>query len=250
MLDQVSPIGEARPPFVPQGSLSPEVNRPGTGYKGRPNHMPYATSQDITGSPYTPITNTPPIGYPNSNHPNGVDYIPHDGYGHIQGQRPQHQSPPGAQRLPVQASVGPYGVLSPVSTQHGYHSQSNNTPQSTSVYMGQQNFPAFSLPPSDFSQTTAAPVSREAGQYAPQNLDYTQHGPPQSTGEMMLLDNIPSQTTIPVFGTDGVLNKSPYVGMPEDFMAYLFNTGSQQGDGSTLGQMTPQQYPTKYALLS
>lgn len=32
------------------------------------------------------------------------------------------------------------------------------------------------------------------------------------------------QQTMPVFGTEGTLNKSPYVGMPEDFMAYLFNT--------------------------
>lgn len=41
-------------------------------------------------------------------------------------------------------------------------------------------------------------------------------------------------TTIPVFGPgDSVLNKSPYVGMPEDFLVYLFNTGNgQPGDGS------------------
>lgn len=61
----------------------------------------------------------------------------------------------------------------------------------------------------------------------------------------MLLDNMSNQTTIPVFGSESVLNKSPYVGMPEDFMAYLFNTGSQSADGSTMGQMTPQQYATK-----
>ncbi|EON97453.1 putative c2h2 finger domain-containing protein [Phaeoacremonium minimum UCRPA7] len=76
-------------------------------------------------------------------------------------------------------------------------------------------------------------------------MDYTQHGPQQSAGEMMLLDNMSNQT-IPVFGTEGGLNKSPYVGMPEDFMAYLFNTGSQSADGSTMGQMTPQQYATNY----
>jgi hypothetical protein len=51
---------------------------------------------------------------------------------------------------------------------------------------------------------------------------------------MMLLDQMSMPTTIPVFGpSDSLLNKSPYVGMPEDFMAYLFNTGNvQPADGS------------------
>lgn len=63
-------------------------------------------------------------------------------------------------------------------------------------------------------------------------------GQPQSTGEMVLLDNMTSQTTIPVFGSDSVLNKSPYVGMPEDFMAYLFNT--QGSESAQMNQMMPQ----------
>lgn len=53
-----------------------------------------------------------------------------------------------------------------------------------------------------------------------------------------MLDNMSSQTTIPVFGSDSVLNKSPYVGMPEDFMAYLFNT--QGAEGAAMNQMMPQ----------
>jgi len=244
MIGQVSPITDQRPQFAAAGSLSPEVNRPGTGYNnGRPTHMPYHTPQDLTQSPYTPITNTPPTGYPNGVHPNGMDYMTHDPrYGQMQGQPPPHQSPAGPQRAPVQTNVAAYGVLSPVSTQHGYHNQANSTPQPSSVYGPPQSFPAFSLPPSDFTVTTSAGVSRDVGQaYAPSSMEYSQPSS-QPAGEMMLLDNMSNQTMIPVFGTDTVLNKSPYVGMPEDFMAYLFNT--QTPDGSpTPGQIVQQPYP-------
>lgn len=46
---------------------------------------------------------------------------------------------------------------------------------------------------------------------------------------MMLLDQMAMPQTMPVFGSDSMLNKSPYVGMPEDFMAYLFNTAHTDG---------------------
>ena len=42
-----------------------------------------------------------------------------------------------------------------------------------------------------------------------------------------MLDQMSMPATVPVFGEGGDLNKSPYVGMPEDFMAYLFNSPSQ-----------------------
>jgi hypothetical protein len=50
---------------------------------------------------------------------------------------------------------------------------------------------------------------------------------------MMLLDSMSMPATIPVFGCDGVMNKSPHVGMSEDFMAYLFNSGTA-GDSSPI----------------
>jgi hypothetical protein len=170
-MGQVSPIADTRAPFGPPGSTSPEANRPGTGYgKGRPLTMQYQSPKDgPMGSPYTPMTNTPPTGYPNGG-PNGVDYMHHDpNYPHLQGQRPPHQSP-GPQRPSIQTNVGPYGVLSPVSTQHGYQSQPTNTPQSSAAmpYVPPQNFPPFTLPPSDFSVASPATVGREASQsYVP-----------------------------------------------------------------------------------
>ncbi|KAK4217785.1 zinc finger protein klf1 [Rhypophila decipiens] len=252
MMGQGSPIADHHPPFAPAGSASPEVNRPGTGYK-RPLTMQYQSPKDGMGSPFTPITNTPPTGFSN-----GVDYtaMRHDGGYHMQGQRPPHHSPTGPQRPSVQTNVGPYGVLSPVSTQPGYHSQPTNTPQSSGVmpYVPPQNFPPFTLPPSDFAAPSSATVAPEEPQnYAPSTSgDYSEHHP-QAAGEMMLLDQMSMQQTMPVFGTEGTLNKSPYVGMPEDFMAYLFNTPGESSpmtgvpiQGYNYGEFNGNQYNMPY----
>lgn len=234
LIGHLSPATDGRHGFPPPGSLSPEANRPGSAYSRPPMHPHF---QDVTGSPYTPVTNTTPV-FP---HPNGVNYMRPDGpYGHISGQQPQHQSPHGPQRPSVQTNVTPYGVLSPAS-QHGFQGPPNGTPQSATPYSGQGNFPPFSLPPSNFQPTApSANVPREGGQgYGQQHggMNEQFQGQPQPTGEMVLLDNMSTQTTIPVFGSDSVLNKSPYVGMPEDFMAYLFNT--QGGESAPMNSMMP-----------
>jgi hypothetical protein len=44
---------------------------------------------------------------------------------------------------------------------------------------------------------------------------------------------------MPVFGSDNFYQKSPYAGMPEDFMAYLFNTNGSQAGDSPHGHMIP-----------
>jgi hypothetical protein len=252
MLGHGSPIAEGHHAYAPAGSASPEVNRPGTAYQSlNHNHvrMPYSPKNGMP-SPYTPITNTPPTGYPNGGHtngghPNGAEYMHHDGgYHPSPGQRAPHHSPPGPhpQRPSVQTNVGAYGVMSPVSNQPGYRSQAHNTPQSSTgmPYVAAQNFPAFTLPPSDFSTSTAAVAQESQQAYAPPtSAEYSEHvenghHQQQQGSDMMILDQMSMPTTIPIFGPpDSVLNKSPYVGMPEDFMAYLFNTGTgQAGDGS------------------
>jgi hypothetical protein len=243
LMSQASPVNDSRPPFLPPGSASPEVNRPGSAYtKGRSLSIQYHSPKDAMGSPYTPMTNTPPTTYANGT-PNGVDYMHHHdpNYTHI-AQRPPHHSPPGPQRPSVQTNVGPYGVLSPISTQPGYHSQPTNTPQSASAmpYVPPQNFPPFSLPPSDFATSSAGAVARDEQQaYAPStSADYADQQP-QASGEMMLLDQMSMQQTMPVFGSDSILNKSPYVAIPEDFVAYLFNT---HGEGSPMTGVPMQGY--------
>ena len=200
--------------------------------------MQYQSPKDAMGSPYTPMTNTPPTGYPASNQ-NGVDYMHHDsGYGHM-AQRPQHHSPAGPQRPAIQTNVGSYGVLSPVSNQPGYHSQPTNTPQSAGgmPYVAPQNFPPFSLPPSEFPNAASPSVARadEQPNYVPATSAEYSDQQPQAAGEMMLLDQMGMPQTMPVFGSDTMLNKSPYVGMPEDFMAYLFNTGHGEAGSPMTG---------------
>jgi len=228
MIGQASPIADGRPGFAPPGSVSPEANRPGTGYnKMGPSHLPYHSPKTLGGSPYTPVGGTPPTSFANGGHPNGVEYAHHDaGYG----QRAAYHSPPGPQRPSVQTNVGQYGVISPVSAQHGYHTQNSGTPQS-SVYVPPNNFTPFSLPPSDFAPSASASVPREVvPSYAPTTSgDYGDQGHAQVASEMMILDQMSMPNTMPMFGTDSILQKSPYVGMPEDFMAYLFNTPQAEG---------------------
>lgn len=227
-----SPVPDPRESFVPQDSASPETNRPGTGYN-KARHIPlqYHSPKDAISSPYSvAAAHTPPTGYPNGAHPgtNGMEYMHHDtGYHQMPGQRGSNHSPTVPQRPSVQTNVGPYGVLSPASTHHGYHSQPTNTPQSSTAmsYVAAQNFPPISLPPSDFAPASAT-VPRDAQQaYAPATSgDYADQGHQQPASDMMLLDSMAMPSTIPVFGSDGMVNRSPHVGMSEDFMAYLFNS--------------------------
>ncbi|AEO55469.1 hypothetical protein MYCTH_2074154 [Thermothelomyces thermophilus ATCC 42464] len=233
---------EHLPSFPTTGSASPEVNRPGTAYtKPRSLSLQYQSPKDAMGSPYTPMPNTPSATYANGTS-NGVDYMHHDpAYSHMT-QRPTHHSPQDQRRPSIQTNVGPYGVLSPISTQPGYHNQSRDTPQSANAmpYVPPQNFPPFSLPPSDFATSSAGAVARDDHQaYAPSTSGEYTDQQPQSTGEMMLLDQMGMQQTMPVFGSDSILNKSPYVAIPEDFVAYLFNT---HGESSPVTGVPMQGY--------
>lgn len=241
-MSQASPVTDNRPPFPPTGSASPEVNRPGTAYtKGRSLSIQYHSPKDAMGSPYTPMTNTPSTNYANGTS-NGVDYMHHDpAYPHM-AQRPAQHSPQDQRRPSIQTNMGAYGVLSPISSQPGYHNQSHDTPQSASSvpYVPPQNFPPFSLPPSDFASSGTGAVARDEQQaYAPSTSGEYTDQQPQATGEMMLLDQMGMQQTMPVFGSDSILNKSPYVAIPEDFVAYLFNT---HGENSPMTGVPMQGY--------
>ncbi len=234
MLSHGSPIIDKRMPFAPAGSLSPEANRPGSGYNAKmgPAQMAYQSPKGMGGSPYTPVASTPPAGFPNGGHPNGADFAHHDG---AYGQRPPYHSPDGPPR-----HSAAFGVMSPASAQHGFHTQNPNTPQS-SVYVPQQNFPPFALPPSDYTPQPSAAMPRDVGSsYVPtSSADFGESGQGQVPSEMIMLDQLPMPNAIPMFGADNTLQKSPYVvGMPEDFMAYLFN--SHQGEGSPMGHLMPQ----------
>ncbi|KAH8681248.1 c2h2 finger domain-containing protein [Xylariales sp. PMI_506] len=234
--NHVGAADSTRPSFPTPGSVSPEVNRPGSGYPKVQNGP--------SGSPFTPITATPPI-YPHAT-PHGLDGYSHPdhGYGSGSGTHQGHSSPSGHPRPSIQTNVAAYGAVSPISAPgNAYTNHPSNTPQTgaTVTYVSQQNFPPFTLPPSDFAATSPVTVSRESGQsYAPaMSSEYSDGSMVHASSEMMLLDQMAAQTTIPVFGTDGMLNKSPYISIPEDFVAYLFNTANPDGS-PVLGQKVPQ----------
>ncbi|KAI1498716.1 fungal-specific transcription factor domain-containing protein [Biscogniauxia marginata] len=246
LISQTSPTEHVRSPYPTPGATSPRLSR---GYRHQEHgaYLQYQSPKDVAGTPYTAAMNTPPSAFPHAGPPNGVDGYMHQdaGYGGPHGAHNPHHSPAGHPQSHVQTHIGPYGVLSPVSTQHGgYQGHPTPTPQSAPAgpYITQNNFTPFTLPPSGFSTTSAPGMARDSGQhYAPTtSSEYGDNAHPQTSSEMMLLDQLASQATIPVFGTDGGLNKSPYISIPEDFVAFLFN--SADGSPSVGHVMAQNQY--------
>lgn len=219
-------------PAVPPGSASPETSRNASdlGRVGPPN-LTYQQAHEVSNGSYTPTYGTPPNAYPNG--PEG--FATHEAnFGGPTASRAQPHSPTVPARIPTNGSTGSYGVLSPVSNQHGYHGQQGSTPPSGN-FVSQQNVMPFTLPPAQYANGSNS-AARESGQpYVPStSAEYSEPVHSQAS-EMVMLDQMAMPGNVPVFGGgDGDLNKSPYVGMPEDFMAYLFNTPS--GEGSSMGQ--------------
>ncbi|KAI8624254.1 fungal-specific transcription factor domain-containing protein [Xylariaceae sp. FL1651] len=252
LISQSSPVDNVRSPYPTPASstMSPKHSKPGnsalrTEYAA---HLQYQSPKDVNGTPYTPITNTSPATYPHAG-PHSVDGYMHTDQGAGYGTRLHHQSP--QQRPHVPTSVGAYGVLSPVSAHPGsYHMQPTHTPQSvpTIPYVAPNNFPAFSLPPSGFTATPGVSASAgSAHQYAPTtSSEYDEQTHSQSSTDMMLLDQMTAQATMPVFGPDGILNKSPYISIPEDFVAYLFNTTAPDASPSAVGHIIPRNQYSNY----
>ena len=238
----LSQLAEGRPgiPGGAPGSISPDANRPGTSFNVGVGPQIFHVGKHPSQSPYTPATNAAPTAFPNAGPGNAQScFLYAESYGTVPGPRPSLQSPTGLPRS-IQTNVGPYGVMSPtVSTPGGYHPQSAPTPQSMSPnYVPHSGFPSCTLPPSDFQcQTPSSMTSRDtqpagAGVYVDHNPQ-----PQRQPSDIVLLDQMPISATIPVFGSESFANKSPYSGIPEDFVAYLFNT--QTGENSPIPQAVP-----------
>lgn len=201
-------------------------------------HLQYQPSKEGVATPYTPAANT---------FTPGVDgYMMSDkdmGYG----SRVTHPSPSGhLQRSRTQHNTAVYGVMSPVSTHPGsFQMRPIHTPQSapTRPFVAPNNFPVLSLPPSDFSTAAGdAGVNVSTPHFAPTTsgeFGEQSHANTSNT-DLMLLDQMTAQATIPVFGPDGVINKSPYVSIPEDFVAYLFNTTAPDTSPQAVGHFIQQ----------
>jgi hypothetical protein len=239
LLQQQSPMADRAPTFGPAGSASPEVNRQDTSFgKGRAgSHVPYQSPKDGSTS-FTPIAHTSPSTFSAGVvQTTGIDGYVHasdaTGYGGVAGHNPHHSPVPS--RTTIQSNIGAYGASSPVSAQPGYHSQDTNVPLPVS-FVPQQSFPPMNLPPSNFSSDPSN-TSREASQQYAQattSTRYNDHDHGQPPSDMMMLDQMSMPTTLPVFGSESIMNKSPFVPLPEDFLTFLFQ---QEGGGSPLATM-------------
>ena len=231
-------------PVVSNLANPSDAGRPTSGFMSSNQHMQYHASPGVSASrPYSPAVNTTPVGYPNGPSSAG-GYGQDASYGLHQPQQ-GHQSPAVSQRPLAQPNGAPYGVLSPAPNQQGYSNHPMNTPQPTSgSFVPQQQVHPMTLPPAQYSysQTTAP---REAQGYATMTPAGEYSDPTQAqSSEMMMLGDIAMAATVPVFGGEENLSKSPYAGMPEDFMAFLFN--SPPGDGSPMSQANLQNSYLRY----
>ncbi|PNY28757.1 Zinc finger protein [Tolypocladium capitatum] len=211
---------------------------------------PEAHRQDRSGSPSTALSSTPPAVHPNGTPSAGAA----EGHGHeaaFEHHGPHslpHTPSAGPPRPPVQATFDPYssfphpGAGQP-GLHHGHHDVASHPP---APFVPQQNVNPMHLPPAQYrhAQSEEAPIGPVQAYAATASTEYSDSTHRQSA-EMMALDQMAMSGTGPVFGDDGALNKSPYIGMPEDFMAYLFN--SLPNTGSPAGQTLPTP-SSKYAI--
>ncbi|EPE09944.1 c2h2 finger domain containing protein [Ophiostoma piceae UAMH 11346] len=256
--------GHAHAPQGMQVSYSPKIN------------TSVNTNTNIP-MPYSPMTATPTTAYTNGYTTStiGTDYMSHDAdnvtpvYGQPSSSRQRqqvqpYQSPAITQR-PLVRTNDLYDVMSPTIPQTGFQNQNTvGTPQST-VFVSTQNFPNFDLPPSNFvppatqvgpttvsqeeSATAAAasastPLSTAMGYVPGSSHDFD--APASAGSEMMVLDQMSMPNTMPMFGTDSIMQKSPHVGLPEDFMVYLFNSTPQEGSPLQVGYGSYGDFQAQY----
>lgn len=211
---------------------------------GRQPQMMYNSPHEGSATPFTPGSTAQADAFTNGTSMQVASEYAHDlGYS---------QSPPQRQDLdltlnhsrPASGSrMGSYGVMSPVSNQRGYPGQQPQMMRSDS-FVPQQSVQPMNLPPAQYPNFQAVGTRAEENTYNTSAAqDYSE------TSNQMMLDQMAMPGTVPVFGSDGALNKSPYVGMPLDFMNYLFNSEANPAQGSPMSSpIIPVTY-TKYVQL-
>lgn len=214
------------------GSASPETSRAVPGYHQQ-HSAPLAYHGQESGQ-YSSM-NAPTQGaYANGPQVNGHQPPRIDTYGHDQ----MYQGNSGFDYSPVTPAhgsmpqrSGSLSASSPAPGQDRYIGQTH--PANTSNYVPQSNMMSFNLPPSQYPNghgVSQPDVSQAQGH--PTSAEYSE--PHHQQTEMMMLDQMAMPGTVPVFGTD-MMNKSPYVGLPEDLISFLFNTSSP-GERSPMGK--------------
>jgi hypothetical protein len=218
----VSHVGSAS-----HGANSPDMGRQAiesANNRGVPSPVQFQV-QDAATSPYSPMSATHPMGFPNGA-PGAVGdaYASEAAYGPTPAHPSLAQHPSHSQARPhVHTNVAPYGIMSPVQHAPQGFGPTPRTPQSREAFVSHQNVMPFNLPPSQYGGPDA-PASRDHGQqtYPTDAVSGFQSSPQLQPSEMMMLDHMSMHSNMPMLG--GGESKSPYVGMPEDLMAFLFNS--------------------------
>ncbi|RDW92131.1 C2h2 finger-containing protein [Coleophoma crateriformis] len=240
-------------------SSSPEIMRPNiASSKPHPGKAQYQSPREINTSPFSPSAISSAGNYTSMNASTKMetsgqagtfrrshsDSIPrnNDSQQYTHGDRQQRHASFGVSdaktadfsKPALQAAMDTYGLPSAANA----HSYSDSHPSPQQVFVSQQNFTPFSLPPSGFTTapTNAIPTRDVEPSYpTSMSLDYPNQ---QSGPDMMLLDQMNAPNTMPVFGGDSY-NRSPF-GVSEDFIAYLFN--NPQVDIG-MGHLSQQGFP-------
>ena len=188
--------------------------------------------------------------YANGGHTNGNQHSSLGTYSHesdyTHALSHDHAQSPVIPVHPSRNRAGSFSVSSPVPNQQRYGDQVTTAPQSSN-FISQQNVMSFSLPASQYPNghgVSQPEVSQSYGTATSAEYSEPSH---QQSSEMMMLGQMAMAGTVPMFGSD-TLNKSPYVGMPEDFLSYLFNTSSP-GSRSPISKDVMQGAYSRYGFL-
>ncbi|KAL2208942.1 hypothetical protein CC79DRAFT_1341418 [Sarocladium strictum] len=196
---------------------------------GRQPQMMYNSPHEGSATPFTPGSTAQPDVFTNGTSMQGASEYAHDlGYSQSPPQRQDMDLTLNHSRPASGSRMGSYGVMSPVSNQRGYPGQQPQMMRSDN-FVPQQSVQPMNLPPAQYPNFQAVGSRAEENTYNTSAAqDYSE------TSNHMMLDQMAMPGTVPVFGSDGALNKSPYVGMPLDFMNYLFNSEANPAQGSPM----------------
>ncbi|KAG5930221.1 hypothetical protein E4U42_002623 [Claviceps africana] len=138
-----------------------------------------------------------------------------------------------------------------------YHNSSSSHDETSQSKPGFVTYPgvvSLDLPQTEYTSSRSEISSHLAQHLVPQAQSQQFRQTTQNQdADMTGLEKVAISSVGPVFGDDGVPSKSPHIEMPEDFMAYLFNSMPAHGShtehgfhGSSLnyGELQDMQYLT------
>ncbi|KAK2608955.1 hypothetical protein QQS21_002531 [Conoideocrella luteorostrata] len=221
--DTQAALAEITPPFSEHYSNS--------SFSIHPQNQPQYLSPRVPyQSPYTPVGNTSP------NTRQSLTTGIADTYPVDAASVPSH--------INTQTHFTSYNGTLPTpssSAQSQFYHEQTQPPEPAGSFTSHPEVVALNMRNSQYSQELEVSTPQLSGhdEYATAEPQDYHNGSHLQNADLISLDQIPMPSVGPVFGDDGGLNKSPYVGMPEDFMAYLFNSLPQHGSPPGYGPQDP-----------